>query len=57
MFRLASIASFVLTALMVIVANIAKKGRINPDNVTTLLAAAAGDITSLAFLVCYIQSI
>jgi len=46
----ASLASFVLALIMVIVIVLARKVNCNPDNVATPIAASLGDITTLSLL-------
>jgi len=46
----ASLASFVLALIMVIVIVAARKFRCNPDNIATPIAASLGDITTLGLL-------
>jgi len=46
----ASLASFVLALIMVIVIVIARKCNCNPDNIATPIAASLGDITTLGLL-------
>jgi len=46
----ASLASFILALIMVLVIVGARKCRINPDNVATPVAASLGDITTLGLL-------
>lgn len=46
----ASLASFVLGAVMVIVVILSRRCNINPDNVATPIAASLGDLTTLALL-------
>lgn len=46
----ASIASFVLGIVMIIVVIVSTKCNINPDNVATPIAASLGDLTTLALL-------
>ena len=46
----ASIASFVLGLVMVLVIMLARKFNINPDNVATPIAASLGDLTTLGLL-------
>merc|ERR1719193_57180 len=46
----ASLASFVLALIMVIVIVLARKFRCNPDNIATPIAASLGDITTLGLL-------
>ena len=48
----ASVCSFVLASMMVGLAILARKLKINPDNIATPLAAATGDVSTLSFLVC-----
>ncbi|CAD5218757.1 unnamed protein product [Bursaphelenchus okinawaensis] len=47
----ASIASLILSTVMVVLAIVARKWKINPDNVSTPIAAMLGDITTLAFMI------
>ncbi|CAD5226190.1 unnamed protein product [Bursaphelenchus xylophilus] len=49
----ASIASLILSTVMVLLAIIARKWKINPDNVSTPIAAMLGDITTLAFMILF----
>lgn len=49
----ASAASLILSTLMVLLAILARKWKINPDNVATPIAAMLGDVTTLSFMVCY----
>ncbi|CAG2159283.1 unnamed protein product [Oppiella nova] len=44
----ASIASFLLSLLMIVVVIVSHKCHINPDNVATPIAASLGDLTTLA---------
>jgi len=46
----ASLASFVLALIMVLVIVLARKYRCNPDNIATPIAASLGDITTLGLL-------
>ena len=46
----ASIASFVLGLVMVLVIALSRKCKINPDNVATPIAASLGDLTTLGLL-------
>ncbi|XP_054164146.1 solute carrier family 41 member 1-like [Oppia nitens] len=46
----ASIASFILGLLMIVVVIVSHKCRINPDNVATPIAASLGDLITLALL-------
>lgn len=46
----ASIASFLLAILMILVVILSHKCNINPDNVATPIAASLGDLTTLALL-------
>uniref|UniRef100_A0A6A7FNJ2 Solute carrier family 41 member 1-like isoform X2 n=2 Tax=Hirondellea gigas TaxID=1518452 RepID=A0A6A7FNJ2_9CRUS len=46
----ASFASFILGVIMVAVIMVARKCRINPDNVATPIAASLGDLTTLGLL-------
>lgn len=46
----ASASSLCLATLMVIVVLLARKCRVNPDNVSTLIAACLGDVSSLVFV-------
>merc|ERR550532_3450006 len=46
----ASLASFVLALIMVIVIVLARKFRCNPDNIATPIAASLGDVTTLGLL-------
>ena len=46
----ASIASFLLAILMIIVVIVSHKCNINPDNVATPIAASLGDLTTLTLL-------
>merc|ERR1719188_2421065 len=46
----ASLASFSLGAVMVIVIVIARQLNVNPDNVATPIAASLGDVTTLTLL-------
>ena len=46
----ASIASFILGTLMILVVLLSSKCNINPDNVATPIAASLGDLTTLALL-------
>ena len=46
----ASIASFVLGVVMVLVILCSRQMNINPDNVATPIAASLGDLTTLALL-------
>ena len=46
----ASIASFVLGMVMVVVIIFSRRMNINPDNVATPIAASLGDLTTLALL-------
>jgi len=46
----ASLASFVLALIMVLVIVIARRCRCNPDNIATPIAASLGDITTLGLL-------
>uniref|UniRef100_A0A914DWL3 SLC41A/MgtE integral membrane domain-containing protein n=1 Tax=Acrobeloides nanus TaxID=290746 RepID=A0A914DWL3_9BILA len=49
----AVVASLILSTLMVIIAIVARKVHINPDNIATPLAATTGDVTTLAFLILF----
>ncbi|KAL3081635.1 hypothetical protein niasHT_033046 [Heterodera trifolii] len=49
----ASITSFMLTSLMVCLVIMARRLGLNPDNIATPLAAATGDVASLAFLILF----
>lgn len=49
----ASVASFALASIMVLLAIIARHFGLNPDNIATPIAAALGDVTSLAFLIIF----
>lgn len=46
----ASVASFVLGCIMILVIVLSQKMNINPDNVATPIAASLGDLTTLALL-------
>lgn len=46
----ASVASFVLGLVMVVVIILSKRFKINPDNVATPIAASLGDLTTLVLL-------
>ena len=46
----ASLASFVLALVMVVVITLARRCRCNPDNIATPIAACLGDITTLGLL-------
>merc|ERR1719334_842261 len=46
----ASLASFVLALIMVVVIVVARKCNCNPDNIATPIAASLGDITTLGLL-------
>uniref|UniRef100_A0A183C2T1 MgtE domain-containing protein n=1 Tax=Globodera pallida TaxID=36090 RepID=A0A183C2T1_GLOPA len=49
----ASITSMLLTSLMVFLVITARRYGLNPDNIATPLAAATGDVASLAFLIIF----
>ncbi|KAH7695995.1 divalent cation transporter [Aphelenchoides avenae] len=49
----ASLASFFLSGLMIIVIVLARRYNVNPDNIATPIAASLGDITTLAILSCF----
>ncbi|KAI6221223.1 Solute carrier family 41 member 1 [Aphelenchoides besseyi] len=46
----ASLASFILSTIMIIVVLVSRRYNINPDNISTPLAASLGDLTTLAIL-------
>lgn len=46
----ASVASFILGSVMVLVILMSRKCKINPDNVATPIAASLGDLTTLSLL-------
>ncbi|KAI1733136.1 divalent cation transporter domain-containing protein [Ditylenchus destructor] len=46
----ASLASFLLSGIMILVVLFSRKMEINPDNVSTPIAASLGDLTTLAIL-------
>ncbi|ODM99627.1 Solute carrier family 41 member 1 [Orchesella cincta] len=53
----ASIASFVLGAIMILVIVMSRHFRINPDNVATPIAASLGDLTTLTLLAMISNSV
>merc|ERR1719336_925615 len=46
----ASLASFILGIIMIIVILLSRKFNVNPDNVATPIAASLGDVTTLGLL-------
>jgi solute carrier family 41 len=46
----ASLASFVLSGIMIVVVLVSRRYYVNPDNVATPIAASLGDLTTLAIL-------
>ncbi|CAG7821212.1 unnamed protein product, partial [Allacma fusca] len=53
----ASIASFALGVVMVLVIVMSRHFKVNPDNVATPIAASLGDLTTLSLLACISNSI
>jgi solute carrier family 41 len=49
----ASVASFILSTIMVTLAIICRKCKIDPDNICTPIAAMLGDVTTLIFLISF----
>lgn len=53
----ASVASFILGCVMVVVVLYSRKFNINPDNVATPIAASLGDVTTLFLLACFAKAL
>jgi solute carrier family 41 len=49
----ASLASFFLSGLMILVIVLARRYNVNPDNIATPIAASLGDLTTLGVLACF----
>ncbi|KAI6175263.1 hypothetical protein M3Y97_00669300 [Aphelenchoides bicaudatus] len=49
----ASVASCILSTVMVFLAIVCRKCNMNPDNICTPIAAMLGDVTTLAFLILF----